>query len=268
MDRHVNAQMDMNLVAAYTAPYSPGMNIADRLDHLMKLRELENQSELSRVSGVPQPTINRILSGKTASPDMPTLQKLAVALRSTSSWIADGVGPGPESPDHRPLSVPYPGKGNVKVWDNSDDLEPDPDRIWIDRFDYQFSAGSGLIQWEVREKHALPFNRSFFKGVRANPDACKLMIVRGDSMEPFLYNRDMFMVDSERTRIKEGSIYAIHFEDESLVKQIFKQPGGGLMLHSFNTRYPDKVIEPTQLEYIKIVGELIYRSGSGPAGGN
>lgn len=55
-------------------------------------RGIASQSALSRASGVPQPTINRILTGATGSPDLPTLQKLAAALSTTSSWIADGVG--------------------------------------------------------------------------------------------------------------------------------------------------------------------------------
>lgn len=32
-------------------------------------------------------------------------------------------------------------KGNVIVWERPEDLEPDEDRVWIDRYDYRFSAG-------------------------------------------------------------------------------------------------------------------------------
>lgn len=160
-------------------------------------------------------------------------------------------------------------KGNVVAWENESDLPHDPERVWIDRYDYHFSAGSGVIQWEVREKKALPFDAGFFKSLGSKPKDCKLVVVRGDSMEPFLFNRDMMMIDSSRVAIKEGHIYAIHFEDEALVKLIFKQAGGGLLLRSYNsTKYPDKIIGPDQSEFVTIAGELIYRSGSGPAGGN
>lgn len=102
LDRPVNAQMNSNLAFAYTSAYIPGMNIAERIDLLMKLRGIPSQSALARASGVPQPTINRLLKGTTANPDLPTLQKLAIALSSNTTWLADGVGPGPDSPDHRP----------------------------------------------------------------------------------------------------------------------------------------------------------------------
>ena len=94
--------MNRKLPVTYTPAYIPRMNIAERIDLLMKLRGIPSQSALARASGVPQPTINRLLKGTTANPDLPTLQKLAIALSSNTTWLADGIGPGPDSPDHRP----------------------------------------------------------------------------------------------------------------------------------------------------------------------
>lgn len=159
-------------------------------------------------------------------------------------------------------------KGNVVVWERPEDLEPDENRVWIDRYDYHFSAGTGLIQWEIREKKALPFDIGFFKALGSKPKDCKLLTVRGDSMEPFLFNRDLMMVDSTRVNIRDGKVYAIYFEDEPLVKQIFKQVGGGIMLHSYNSKYPDREVPAERMELVRIVGEVIYRSGSAMAGGN
>ncbi|MFM0738577.1 LexA family transcriptional regulator [Paraburkholderia xenovorans] len=174
-----------------------------------------------------------------------------------------------EQRDHLIKRLLPDGKGNVIAWEAESDLPEDPERVWIDRYDYQFSAGSGLIQWEVREKHALPFNRSFFRALGSNPKDCRLLVVRGDSMEPFLFNRDVFMIDATKTRVRDGGIYAVYFEDEPLVKRIFKRPGGALILNSYNsTKFPDREISVDELEYVRVVGELIYRSGSGPAGGN
>jgi phage repressor protein C with HTH and peptisase S24 domain len=121
----VNSRMNTRLPLLYTRTYIRAMNIADRLDLLMKLRKLESQSGLARLAGVPQPTINRILKGKTENPDLPTLQKLAVALNSTAAWIADGTGPGPENPDHTPKSTVIPGIGNGGLADRIKSLLKD-----------------------------------------------------------------------------------------------------------------------------------------------
>jgi phage repressor protein C with HTH and peptisase S24 domain len=73
----------------------------------------------------------------------------------------------------------------------------------------------------------------------------------------------MIMVDTQKTQPREEKIYALWLEDEPLVKQIFKQPGGGLILHSYNPAYPDKIIEPDQLDRLQIFGQCVYRSGAG-----
>lgn len=102
-DTPVNTRTTRKLPATYTRPYISDMKktIADRLDQLMKLRGVRSQSELARRSGVPQATISRTLKGGSV-PELDTVRKLAEALSSTSPWLVDGLGPGPESPDHRP----------------------------------------------------------------------------------------------------------------------------------------------------------------------
>jgi hypothetical protein len=159
-------------------------------------------------------------------------------------------------------------KGNVVTWERPEDLEADEDRVWLDRYDYRYSAGTGVIQWEIRQKKALPFDVGFFKALGVKPQECKLAQVHGRSMEPYLFHRDLIMICEGKTRIKDGLIYAIHFEDEPLVKQIFKEPEGALRLHSYNSEFPDKVISADQFDGLHVAGEVIYRSGSGLAGGN
>ncbi|MFP4895164.1 helix-turn-helix domain-containing protein [Paraburkholderia sp. EG304] len=79
----------------YARAYSPAMNIGDNLDKAMKARAIESQKALERLSGVPQPTINRILKGNT--PDIGTAKKLADALGISVTWLIDQSGVGPNS---------------------------------------------------------------------------------------------------------------------------------------------------------------------------
>ena len=65
------------------------MNIAERLR--AKMSELGlNESELGRRADVPQPTINRILSGESASPRRPTVEKIARVLKVSPNWLMFG----------------------------------------------------------------------------------------------------------------------------------------------------------------------------------
>lgn len=84
------------LTANYPSAYIPRMGIAERIDRMMQERKIKSQSALSRASGVPQPTIARILAGRN-TPEMATVAKLAGALGVTSTWLIDGPD---EVPDY------------------------------------------------------------------------------------------------------------------------------------------------------------------------
>lgn len=73
------------------------MTISDRLNEAMRGgdgRETISQSELSRRSGVPQPTIARILKGGgKKGPETSTLIALSEALGVEFMWLQQGIGP-------------------------------------------------------------------------------------------------------------------------------------------------------------------------------
>ncbi|GAA0492423.1 S24 family peptidase [Pigmentiphaga daeguensis] len=153
--------------------------------------------------------------------------------------------------------------GQIAVWEHPADLPEDENRVWVDRYDLICSAGHGAVQWEIRQKNALPFTLDFFRAIGSDPKDCRLAMARGDSMEHFLFDRDMIMIDVSKTKPRDGAVYAVCFEDEFLVKQLFRQTGGALTLHSFNDRYPDRLVQPGSGSHFEILGEIVYRSGSG-----
>ncbi|MCM2546168.1 XRE family transcriptional regulator [Burkholderia glumae] len=241
--------------------------LAQRLREIREEQDL-SQADLADKARVSQSTIANLESGRNKGSKY--LLAIARALGVSAEWLESEQGPKEAgAADAQPVPYKLPeNKGNVLVWAHPDDLPPDEDRVWMDQYDYRFSAGTGLIQWEIRQKKALPFDIGFFKALGSKPKDCRLVRVHGDSMEPYLFDRDMIMVDTARSHIRDGKVYAIYFEDEPLVKQIFKQAGGTIVLHSINGKYHDKVVTPELMEAVTIMGEVIYRSGSGWAGGN
>lgn len=245
------------------------------LDAAKILKGAEGPSDVARLLGVSPQKVTNWKSRGVSTEGMLDAQRL---IGCSATWLQTGEGEMidtsgqhvlPEDNSaiteqtRRVIADLLPAeKGNVVAWGEETDLPDDPERVWIDRFDYHFSAGSGLIQWEVREKHSLPFTKSFFKAKGARPKDCKLLMLRGDSMEPWADDKNMIMVDVTKTRIIDGERYAIYFEDEPLVKRIYKQAGGGIILNSYNfTKYPDKIVPADKLDLVHIVGQVIYRSG-------
>ncbi|WP_230946718.1 XRE family transcriptional regulator [Burkholderia cepacia] len=243
-------------------------SLAQRLRDTREEKSM-SQAQLAARAGVSQTTIANVESGRNQGSKH--LLSIARALGVNAAWLESESGPKEVSA----ATVQQPGihklpedQGNVLVWEHPDDLPPDDHRVWLDRYDYRFSAGTGLIQWEVRQKKELPFDTGFFKALGVKPQDCKLVQVHGRSMEPYLFNRDLMMICTTKTHIRDGHIYAVYFEDEPLVKQVFKEPDGALRLHSYNPEFPDRLVGGDQLARLQIAGEVMYRSGSGPAGGN
>lgn len=90
-------------------------------------RKRMTQAELSRRSGVPQPTINRILKGGgTKGPETGTLIKLAQPLNVTVSWLREGTGPGPlegKAVEAAPATLPPPPTKFQRHWLTNEEAE-------------------------------------------------------------------------------------------------------------------------------------------------
>lgn len=88
MNIHENTRMNDYLSTNNTLAYSPSMGIGNRLDEAMKKAGYKTQAALEAVSGVPQPTIARILKGGgKRGPESDTVKKLAAACGVKFSWL-------------------------------------------------------------------------------------------------------------------------------------------------------------------------------------
>ncbi|WP_429499128.1 S24 family peptidase [Robbsia andropogonis] len=183
--------------------------------------------------------------------------RIATALGVSPVWLLHGEGKKEWTTSEAEIET------GILVWDAPEDLPPDENRVWISSYDFRLSAGNGHIQWEIREKQELPFDRKFFRDIGSKPTDCKIIDVHGDSMEPYLFSHDMVMIDIAKTIPRDGKVYAVLFEEEGFVKQIFKESGGGLRLHSYNALYPDRIIPREHLDRVQILGQVVYRAGSG-----
>ena len=67
------------------------MSLSDRLRKQMRWRGIQSQSQLARISGVPQASIHRILAREHYTPRLDTLRRLARALDTTVAWLSEGL---------------------------------------------------------------------------------------------------------------------------------------------------------------------------------
>lgn len=107
------------------------------------------------------------------------------------------------------------------------------------------SAGYGSEEAEFIEMIAIP-------GLK-NPQECFGIIVKGDSMEDKIESGSIIIVRRD-SMIENGQVGAFSYNEKSYVKQK-KIYGNTIVLHSYNDKYKDLVVEEAEefKEYGKVV---------------
>ncbi|MDR3157411.1 MAG: helix-turn-helix domain-containing protein [Zoogloeaceae bacterium] len=233
--------------------------IGDALDVAMK--GMNNgkgmtQAELSRASGVPQPTISRTLKGESI-PETKTLSRLVDVLGIEKFGKA--------------LASVLPGDmyahalSPIAVWEHEDELPPG-DFVKVPRLDVRLSAGHGRAVAEVDLVKDRPqvFRAEWIRALGVKPGKLASMYADGDSMEPRIADGDSLLVDTSQTTVIDGKVFALVYADEVRVKRLYKRVDGGLMIVSDNERnYPKLEVPAEQMEHVKIIGRVIHVQGTG-----
>lgn len=144
----------------------------------------------------------------------------------------------------------------VQVTDDMDDM------VSIPIYDLYFCCGDGNGSCEfenIKGYRKLP--PSFFKDRNIRPEDFKLVCASNGSMAPYINDKDEVGLNLASTEVQDGKVYAILLDGDRMFKQIFREAGGALRLHSFNAAYPDRLVTAENHSSLIIVGEQIYRAG-------
>jgi transcriptional regulator with XRE-family HTH domain len=225
-------------------------NLAD----LIRTRRLAlnlSQAELARRAGVTQGTIGHLESGRSnATTKLPQIakalgisvesliqNKAVIASYGAKMVMAEALGEIP------PIELP-----------TKDGL------IWKSVCECRVGPDGTSVEWVKIGDERFHFSRSFFEKRGVDHNLCGLMQFQADSMEPWVDKDGILMVDTDDHRLLDGATYVMRFDDEIYVKQVFKQPGGGLLLHAHNRKYPDVPVPADSLASVTIVGKVIWRA--------
>lgn len=183
--------------------------------------------ELARRSGVPQPTIHRILSGTSASPRQENVERIAKVLGVTTEWLWKGEGSNP--PPLGPMANVEPGpkvRGFV------------PLISWV-------QAGAWC---EMQEPFELEDAETWLPCVISHSSTTFALRVRGLSMfnpheRRSFREGDIIFVDPARD-YENGSLVIVKLANskEATFKQLVVE-GDRRFLKPLNPSWPDPIIE-------------------------
>jgi phage repressor protein C with HTH and peptisase S24 domain len=152
---------------------------------------------------------------------------------------------------------------SVEVWDDETPLNDD--EVYVSFLkEVELSAGSGRTAVQESSNRKLRFGRISLRNQGVDPCSAKCVTVAGNSMEPVLRNGSTVAVDTSNTRIIDGDMYAIDHAGQLRVKQLFRLPGGGLRLRSFNRDdHPDEEYTAQQIQdqELVVLGRVFWSGG-------
>jgi phage repressor protein C with HTH and peptisase S24 domain len=196
-------------------------SLSERLDTIYRaMPELEGergQTSLVKASGASKSVVNQWLTGKIKSMDIRYALNLERELGVSHIWLMTGEG----DPRHAPL---HGVKDAMPVRSAAND---DADFIQIDMVKLRLSAGITGFQTEPerRDGGTLGLRRSWIERHQLRPEHLIAIYVKGQSMEPSLYEDDIVIVNTLDTKPVDGAVYAFNYEGEAVVKRLTRDAG-------------------------------------------
>lgn len=214
--------------------------LSERIKKARKEADM-TQEQLGDVCGVTRAAVSQWENGDTKSLKVDNLLKAARRLKKSFRWLAEGKGPEQEDPAADFESVPM-----------------------VESF-YHGGSGDGMSSDLLpRFMKSLSFRRDWLEYEGLEAENLKVAMVHGDSMAPSLREADVILVDmsiNTLQTVRNGSICAVTIDDKPLVKRIFKQELGGVLLRSDNSVYQDIALDQQSVDRLKIIGQVVWSGG-------
>lgn len=239
--------------------------IGDRIRALRTEKGM-TQGDLAKVADVSIAAVSKWEKNQ-AEPKGNSLSALATTLDVSMEFLVSGEN---AADIEDPFSDPFdpntliPAKSHIGILEHHDTTNSH-DRVT--RYEVRLAAGNNgsTAEWIVRENDDDPilFCKGWFKARRFNPDSLRGMYVRGDSMEPYLYDHDTVIIDVTETEIIDGEVYAVVYKKRFYVKEL-QLMDGGVRIVSRNDKYPP--MEALDAEWkneldFQVLGRVVWRGG-------
>ncbi|WP_412522086.1 S24 family peptidase [Shewanella algae] len=225
--------------------------LGERAKERRKLSKL-TQIQLGKKVGVSSVTISQWESGDT-SPKGKNLHKLAEALGCAPEYLLYGMA-------ERSAESEAKWAGEFEPWDSGSALGADEVEVPF-YMEVELAAGHGMMEAREYQGPKLRFAKSTLKRQNVDVENAACVRVNGNSMEPVLPHGSTIGIDTASTNVIDGKMYAINHDGMLRVKMLYKLPGGGMRLRSYNTdEWPDEHLNAEQLSHIKVIGKVFWYS--------
>ncbi|WP_027187163.1 LexA family transcriptional regulator [Desulfovibrio cuneatus] len=223
-------------------------------ERLTKATPIDTQAGLATALGVHRSAITQA-KNRDAVPHKWILA-LARRYQLSPDWLEFGKGtPSPAAPVQSAPGVPNSQKTQQAVA-HRPTRQPSQEMVHVPLISATLCAGAGSFEVEgaVLAKHPFPYS---FLSPMGTPSAMVFMHVMGDSMEPFILDGDMVLVDQAQHQPARQGVYAVGFEDAIYVKRL-ECAQNAVRLLSDNPEYAPIEIMGDELHSFRILGKVVW----------
>lgn len=223
--------------------------ISDRIKYLLAKEGLKQRDLAESLSTSPQ-TVNNWIKRDSLSRD--AAQQIAEKFGYSLDWLLSGSGAPKKDQEN---SIPPESEwGGVDAWDKSTPLPDDEVEVPFLK-DIEFACGDGRVHSEDHNGFKLRFSKATLRRVGANSNGSGVLCfpASGDSMEPIIPDGATVAVDTNNKRIVDGELYAINQGELKRIKQLYRKPGGKVLIRSINRDYNDEEADESGVEIIGFV---------------
>ncbi len=245
------------------------MEYKDRLKAARRHAKL-TQAGLAKAVGITQTSISDLERGKSVSSSYNASIAKACGIsalwleREEGAMVIDVQNPlsGSDNLDGHSTEPEAVMIGDLSPWDDSTPLDDDEVELPLYK-EVELAAGSGRTAVQEMPGRKLRFSYATLRTAGVDPAAAVCAQLKGNSMEPLIMNGATIGIDKATTRVVDGEIYALEHDGMLRVKYLYRLPGGGLRLRSFNRdEYADEEYSSEEMhaKSISIIGWVFWWS--------
>lgn len=194
------------------------------------INESDSQADLANKLGIPKANVSRWFNKEVTEIKSSDAVAIVNSLGVTYEWLLEGKG----SREKGDLIVNIP-KINVSA-----------------------ALGPGFEVSEEQIIGTLGFTEGWLRYKNVNPKKAIVIKAYGDSMAPTVPHGSSVLVDLQRNKIVNDKIYAISVMGSARIKRVVANYDGSLNLISDNPEHRTEIINPDDVENLKIVGECVF----------
>lgn len=135
------------------------------------------------------------------------------------------------------------------------------DDVRVPLYDVEGAAGAGRsLEQETVIGH-FPLTAAMVAQLALDDARLAGVRVRGDSMEPTLFDGDWTFVNLDDTNWTPGGVFLIWVSGELRIKRVQRLAGGAMLLISDNSHYQPEMIPSDRMQEVAVLGRIKTRLG-------